>query len=263
MSKVLEFRGNKYSFLELIKYASDKKLTEYFYGDVINTSTGEVFDISELRMQFDSLNEKLLENLEHMSPYQRKKILEYATKGYDTLREKFLEEKFEACTITYDECKELLLIKNYKNKDILKVKFDEFYLVNKVKNKPKQLSCDYYGKFHMLIAYFMSCRNRMEHVTNGKPISKKDLMAALEMKTERAFEIFVKKLCECKLLAKGSIGKRKYLVVNPAYANMQFQITYEVYMLFKEDLDEILSPIEVRMLELSVIDSNSPFIPYE
>lgn len=263
MSKLLEFKGNKYDFLELIRYASDKKLSEYFYGDVVNTSTGEIFDVSELRMQFDNLNEKLLENLEHMTPYQRKKILEYASKGYDTIRETFLTEKFEANTITYEECKELLLIKNHKSKDILKVKYDEFYLVNKVKNKPKDLSCDYYGKFHMLIAYFMSCRNRMEHIANGKPISKQDLMMVLELKSERAFEIFVKKLCECKLLAKGTLGKRKYLVVNPAYANMQFQITYEVYTLFKDDLDEILSPIEVRMLELSVMDSNSPFIPYE
>ncbi len=57
MSKLLEFKGNKYDFLELIKYASDKKLSEYFYGDVVNTSTGEIFDVSELRMQFDNLNE--------------------------------------------------------------------------------------------------------------------------------------------------------------------------------------------------------------
>jgi hypothetical protein len=44
---------------------------------------------------------------------------------------------------------------------------------------------------------------------------------------------------------------------------MQFQISFEVYELFKEDLDELLDPIEIRMLELSVIDNNSPFIPYE
>ena len=261
--KILIHDGKEYEFLNLLKYTTDKNISHLFTGDVINKETGEVFDISVLKDKYNEQNLMILENLNHLPHKDKMKVLEWTTKGYDVLRESELLEKFESKLITYEECKELLLIKNYKKRDILKVKYGEFYLVNKMKKKPKELSSDYYGKFHMLIAYFMSCRNRLEHIENGKPISKKDLLEAMEVKTERAFEILIKKLCDLKLIAKGKLGNRKYLVINPAYANMQFQISFEVYELFKEDLDELLDPIEIRMLELSVIDNNSPFIPYE
>lgn len=263
MNKVLEFKGSKYTFLELIKYASDDRLKEYCNGNVVNNTTGEMFDIGELKYKYDELNLKLLENLEHMTPYQRKKILEYASKGYDVIREQVLMEKFENNTINYDECKELLLIQNHKNKDLLKVKFDEFYIVNKMKPKPKGLSDDYYGKFFNMVSYFMSCRNRLEYIKNGKPIKKEDISKHLELKNPRSLDTIIKKLCEYKLFAKGKMGNRNYLIINPAYVNMQFQITYEVYLLFKEDLDEMLSPIEIKMLELSVVESTSPIIEVE
>jgi hypothetical protein len=263
MSKILEFKGGKYTFLELIKYASDERLGEYCIGEVVNSNTGEIFDISELKYKYDELNFQVLENLEHMSPYQRKRILECATKGYDEIRKSELEKKFSDNTITYEECKELLLIENYKKKDILKVRFNEFYMVNKIKDKPEGLSDDYYGKFFRLANYFMSVRNRLEYIKNGKPIKKEDIATHLGLKSTRAFDMLIKKLGDFNLVARAKIGNRKYIIINPAYLNMQFDISYEVYVLFKDDLDEILSPVEIRMLELSVIESTSTFIQVE
>ena len=114
-----------------------------------------------------------------------------------------------------------------------------------------------------MVSYFMSCRNRLEYIKNGKPIKKEDISKHLELKNPRSLDTIIKKLCEYKLFAKGKMGNRNYLIINPAYVNMQFQITYEVYLLFKEDLDEMLSPIEIKMLELSVVESTSPIIEVE
>ena len=262
MSKVLEFKGDKYDFLEIIKYASDDKLSTYFDGDVTNINTGEVFDVSELRVKYDELNIQLLDNLEHMSPYQRKKILEYATKGYDAIREGVLTEKFNNDAITADECRELLSIQNnIKRSQVLKMRYESFYTVNKSKDKPEQLSDDYYGKFFRLIK-FMSCRNRMEHIVNGKPIKKEDIMKHLGLKVS-AFDIFLKKLEILNMITRGKIGKYKYIIINPAYANMQFQITYDIYKLFKSDMDDLLSPIEIKLLQLIQSEDSSPILQYE
>ena len=262
MSKVLEFKGDRYDFLEIIKYASDDKLSTYFEGDVTNINTGEVFDVSELRVKYDELNIQLLENLEHMSPYQRKKILEYATKGYDAIREGLLIEKFNKDTITADECRELLSIQNnIKRSQVLKMRYESFYMVNKSKDKPDKLSDDYYGKFFRLIK-FMSCRNRMEHIVNGKPLKKEDIMTHIGLKSS-AFDTFLKKLEDLGMITRGKIGKYKYIIINPVYANMQYQITYEIYNLFKSDMDELLSPIEIKLLQLAHEEDETPILQYE
>lgn len=260
--KVLIHDGKEYEFLNLLKYTTDKNISHLFTGDVINKETGEVFDISVLKDKYNEQNLMILENLNHLPHKDKMKVLEWTTKGYDVLRESELLIKFEEDTITADECRELLAIQNkIKKNQVLKVRYEDFYIGNRAKDKPEGLSDDYYGKFVRLIL-FMSNRNRMEHIVNGKPIKKEDLMNYLNVKGT-AFNAFLKKLESYNMLVRGKIGRYKYIVINPTYANMQHQITYEVYLLFKSDLDELLSPIEIKLLQLIQAEENNPILQYE
>lgn len=260
--KTLIYNDVEYDFISLLKYTTDKNISHMFVGDVVDKQTGEIFDISILKNKYNEHNLTILENINHLPLKDKLKVLEWSTKGYDEIREVELMGKFENNTINAEECRELLAIQNkIKKSQVLKMRYDSFYMVNKSKDKPESLSDDYYGKFFRLIK-FMSCRNRMEHIVNGKPLKKEDIMLHIGLKSS-AFDTFLKKLESLHMIARGKIGKYKYIIINPAYANMQYQITFDIYNLFKADLDDLLSPIEIKLLQLAHEEEEVPILQYE
>lgn len=258
MSKIIQYKEEIYDFESLIWMSKDNNLKKFIdeNDEVSLLDSGEVMKIKDLAMEFSVRNRNAKETLKHLPQQQRNKINKAMNEGTLLLTKEELWLKFNNDNITIEELESLMLIEN-KN---LNVQYKKGFYVNRIKDKPIGLSDDYYGKFFRLL-HLMNFGNTLRH-DNSKPIKKLDMCNYLDMKTDRAFEIFIKALSNKRMIAKTKINDINYLIVNPAYATMNIQIDKTTYDLFKDDLNELLSPLEIKYLEMSS-NYNKGVLAYE
>jgi len=166
---------------------------------------------------------------------------EERSKRYSKLKKKFTEN-----TISKEELLELFKLEK-KPKDI-HVLYESFYKVNMCKSKPAGITDSEYGKFFQMLN-FLSYKNTMAY-SNGKVIKAEKISEFLGFKTIKSFRNYIRKLQRNRMLAETTLGGVEYLVINPAYAQRKMNLNRTIYMLFKEDLKDMLDEYQIRLLEL-------------
>lgn len=263
MSKVIQYKDELYDFETLILMQTDKNFKSFINPEDFVTlkDTGEevkIKDLSNLKYERDRY---LIDNTKHLSYNQKNKITKVLNNGMIEINKSQLYQKFNDKTISKEELESLMLLEN-KN---MMIKYVKGFYVNKIKTKPEGLSDDYYGKFFRLL-HLMNYGNSIRH-DNSLPIKKEEIVKHLGMKTDRAFEIFIKSISSYNMIAKMKRNMKDkiltYLVINPAYATMNIKIDNMIFGLFKEDLTELLSPLEIRYLEMDGEENDNPMLCYE
>ncbi len=263
MSKIIKYKEETYDFETLILMSKDNNFKSMIdlEEEVTLIDTGNIIKIKDIYQEKIKRDYILKENIKHLSPLQRNKINKAINESNLNLNKTELWQKFKENTITIEELEQLMFFEE-KN---MNVRYLKGFYVNKTKDKPVGLSDDYYGKFFRLL-HLMNYGNTIRH-DNSNPIKKEEIYKFLGMKTERAFEIFIKNLSKFNMIAK--IKKKlkekdvNYLIINPSYANMNLYIDNTIYELFKEDLREVLSDLEIRYLELKKESNGKGMISYE
>lgn len=237
MSK-LSFKGNTYTLSQLIDLRNLSPL--HRDGEVTDLSDGMIEDINNI----DVFKEKYIDEL--ISLKEKESLLKRKEKDK---RIRLLESKYKDNRITKQELLELIEEKNFENgRKHLDIIYDDFYIVNINKQKPKEISVTDYGRFFLMLD-FMSMKNKIEH-TNGRVIKEKDLSEHLEFNNVRTFQNYIYKLTKYGLLCKSGSGSKKFIHINPAYAKRRMKIDQTLYDLFKEDLKDFLSEYEIKYFEM-------------
>lgn len=257
----LTYKGNKYALIQLIKYYYDEGLRDFKDGEVQDESTGEVFDIRELFYIYKEKLYDLLQNSRNFSTTQEQlQIKRIYEKQIKDIRIIDLRSKLEDDTITLVEIEEWISLMSHKDRTNFGVaKYSNFIQINHAKPKPKGLSRSDYSRFFELI-YIMNYENSLKY-SNGKPIKREKLCELLEFVSVSGLDKFISKLKKYNMVIRTepNINRISFLMVNPAYAMRQMQIDLTTYNYFKEDLDELLTPLEKKYIELkgNSLNSNS------
>lgn len=259
--KIFEFKGNKYDLFELVRYNVDYRALDYQSGEVTNTSTGECFDITEIRKNTKELNQMLMDNSEHLSYYERRK-LRLMLSGEENAKIKVeLEAKLDADTITLDE---LLVLMDIEGDDYgygcVKISLfnKDFIKLNQKSLFPEELKDATLGKYLrllMLTTYDNTLQNTNR--ANSKEVSKADLMKYLKINSETTWVSLFKELEKHKLLyRKEEKGKGFTIFINPIYANREecFRLDKTQYNLFKENLQDRLPKRICKYMEMINVD---------
>lgn len=245
MAKTLKLNETLYGYEELISLHRDPNFNSNLIGKIAtDIETGAELKMEELLSTYISKNRDVMSNLRHLPKHIEVRFSKILNSELIKLRKEELLSLLEIDTINKEECEELLILE--RGKDALKISYESSCIINKYKDKPTNLSDDYYGKFFRLLK-LMTYGNTLRH-KNSKPISKLDILTYMGIK-DRAFETFIKKLKSCNMLHKIDINGKQYITVNPAYANMNIKIDKTLYSYFKDDLDELLSKTEIKYLE--------------
>ncbi len=230
------YKNNIYTLKELIELRSKSPL--YKNGIVLDEQTGETIDISEIDKWRDNYLSELFT--------QREKEIMLNKKDKDS-NLKLYEQKFLENRITKEELYELIKMK--QNSNFFEISYEDFFIINCKKEKPKTISVSDYGRF-MLLLDLMSFKNIIQHKTNGRQIKESLILEKLEFKTSKTLKNFITKLSNVGMLSKSGHGNKRFIHINPVYAKRKIKIDQTIYDLFKEDLKEYLSEYEIKYFEM-------------
>lgn len=234
MSK-LQFKDSIYSLLELIKLRGVSPL--YQEGEVLDTETGEIEDISKIDKWRELYIEELMSKKEKQCLIKKKDKID---------RDKELEEKYTNNTITKYELLELIKLKHNR---YFEINYEDYYLLNVSKGKPDALPIIDYGRFIMMLD-FMTKNNTIANKHNGKQIKEIDLVNYLDLKTKKSFQNLISKLSKLGMIAKNGYGEKRFIHINPVYAKRRIKIDDTIYTLFKDDIKEYLTEYEIKYFEM-------------
>jgi hypothetical protein len=230
------YKDNTYTLKELIELRSKSPM--YKSGIVLDEQTGEVTDISEIDKWRDNYLSELFT--------QREKEIMLNKKDKDNSL-KLYEQKFLENRITKEELYDLIKMK--QNSNFFEINYEDFFIINCKKEKPKNISVSDYGRF-MLLLDLMSFKNIIQHKTNGRQIKELLILEKLEFKTSKTLKNFITKLSNAGMLSKSGHGNKRFIHINPVYAKRRIKIDQTIYDLFKEDLKEYLSEYEIKYFEM-------------
>lgn len=232
----LIFKEDNYTISELISLRSMSPF--YKSGDVLDTTTGEVLDIQDIDKWREVYINELISSKELNNILQKK----------DTSnRLKILEDKYRKAIINKSELLELIKLKHNR---FFEISYEDYYLLNVAKGKPKDLPVIDYGRFIMMLD-FMTKENTIAHKSNGKQIKESDLIEYIELKNKKSFQNLLSKLSKLGLIAKNGYGNKRFIHINPIYAKRRIKIDETIYFLFRDDIKQYLSEYEIKYFEMN------------
>ena len=258
MSKIsFSFKDDEYTFKELFNmYLTKKKI--YQSGEVINNSTGEVFDISTIlnvKTQYHHLLNEITDTIGNEHDRRIKWAIEQEELNN---RFKSLEKKYMDKDIKVEEMFEYLTSKKKFNNEFIKdrqmfsVKYDSFITLNIGEKLPNDLSFLDKGRFYEML-YYLAYSNSLQHTPrkNGRIIKKEDLMEVLKINHYKSYRSFISNLVKHNIIREVSTtNNSKVIIINPIYANRNIRIDYTTYIIFKKDIQNFLTEEEIYYLEL-------------
>jgi predicted transcriptional regulator len=246
MSKLL-FKDEEYTFKELWKFYSTKR-KYYLEGEVLDVSSGEVIDISNLHTFRERFLQESLEDLNELDidNWSVKKRLKYEK---DKFRLSDLERLYNNNTITPEELKELIMLK-YKTKDIKDTMCYEHYAFLNLKTESPPLSDAEIGKFYKMLLQMSQKANSLLTTKDvrSQPVSVDDLSILFNSSKSNIYK-FLKKLKKLNIVKTFSMNEKEYMSINPKYA-INGKITSHTYFLFKEDMKELFPNIPEEIIKL-------------
>ena len=193
-------------------------------------------------------------NLKDIGYYDLNTGSDITREQYESLRSSeinkkitLLEIKFNNRTITKEEF--TWLSKRINLKISKTIRYKDFTKVNMYKEPPAGITNSDYGRFCKLVNKISFKTNKLS-AKNNKPINDKKIQEYLGFKNNRSYNNYMKKLELNKMIGYVYIGKEKYTVVNPTYAQRDIKLNRDIYLLFKEDLDHYLTDNQKFILEI-------------
>ena len=252
--KSFTFKENKYGLTNLIRYHYDSSLKDFNEGIVDDMSTGESFDISEIFARYkERISDLLKDSKEFSSPSEQariKKIYENQIKGIKIVE---FQSKLDDNTITLKDIEDWINLMSFKERNNFGiVKYNKFITINNAKPKPKDLAYVDYGRFFELI-YIMNYENKLAYSNNSKnPIKRNVLVEKIGFKSVGSLDNFTGRLKKVGMLIKTEPNKDNisFYMINPAYAMRKMEIDFTTYTYFKSDLDDLLTLLEKKYIEL-------------
>lgn len=256
MVKKFIFKDDEYTFSELFNFhRSNKNL--FKSGEVINTTTGEMFDISEIydikNKYYDELN-----NIKDTLEDRNSSTLVWAlTQNEKNRKLSELNHKFENGNISFDEMELLMKLENNVSYEerfyvVLNKRLGTFYKKYHTFSYPKELTHADIGKLSLLLD-FMTYDNEIRRTSraNANYPTTKELMEFMRVTDESSLKKFIKKLKDLKIISE-DVRKRTFrtIYINPLFCDRNIKIYPELYRAFKDDLDKTLTDKEKKYLEL-------------
>lgn len=200
--------------------------------------TGELLDIQDIdRWRSTYINELIpAKDLRNTL-----KKIDYVNKT------KLLEDKYSKNTISKSELFELIKLTHNRS---FEISYEDYYLINVSKGKPKELAVIDYGRFIMMLD-FMNRENTIADKDNGKQIKETDLIEYIELRNKKSFQNLLSKLSKFGLIAKNGYGNKRFIHINPVYAKRRIKINETIYLLFKDDIKRYLSEYEIKYFEMN------------
>jgi len=251
------FKDDEYTFKELFSFYLTKK-KHFQYGEVINTSTGEMFDISEIKDVKSQYYELLKEVTNTIGNDNDRRIKWAIEHEYKENRYKELKEKFEKDITNLEEMQEYIKLKKEFDSDFLKgrcefsISYDSFIILNINEKIPKTVKYIDKGRFLDML-HFLSYDNIMKHNPrkNGRAIKKEELMEELGFNDYSSYRKFINVLIKNNLIKEvPTNNKTKVIILNPIYVNRNIRIDYTTYLMFQSDLKKFLTKEEIKIIEL-------------
>ena len=247
-----EYNGYKYDLLDLIIYHYDSNLPEYKTGKVYNINTKEEFDISDALILYNDKIKNILDKSgEFASPTQQSKIHKIFTDKLHDVTIAQLKNKLDNDTITLEDIQLWRKLMSYKERNNFAIaEYSNFVIINASKTKPKELNLADYGRFFHLL-HLMNYQNVLRF-SNGKPMTKETLARELGFDEPNSVDRFLRKLKKFNMIVKTEPNNDgvSFIIVNPLYAMRSVEIDHTTYIYFQKDLDEILSPLERKYIQL-------------
>lgn len=241
----LFFKGNEYNLGQLIELRRLSPM--YKNGDVIDSETGELLDISNIDKWRDLYIDELVTKTEKLKVLDKKDSIKLI---------KMYEKKYSENRINKRELLELI---KFKNSRYLEIDYEDYYIKNADKPKPDSISFTDYGRFNTLLD-MMSSSNKVQHRTNGRQIKEVELIKKLDFNNPKTFKNFVYKLSKVGMLAFNGVKDKKFIHINPVYAKRRVKIDQTIYDLFKEDLNEYLDEYEITYFSMTNDDMDEDTI---
>lgn len=224
-------------------------------------NTGEFYPIDELFERYKEHIRDMLKTTANFSSYaQQKRITIIYNNQCKKLRAKELSAKLDNDTITLEDIEEWKTLMSKKERSkFLSIEYgdDNSITINKSKPKPKDLCRNDYSRFFELL-YIMEDNNKLEDKRGV--MSRNTLKEALEFNHIKSLDKFISNLKRHNMLIRTEKNSKNisFIIINPVYAMRNSTIDQTLYKYFKEDLDELLSPLEIKYIELkSNISNNS------
>lgn len=251
MEKII-YKDKEYNtsdYLDLMALSPEKLEGEAYFKD-----SGEIIQASdEIRVR--------AKHVENWADAKKTiSILDPKTNKDKLIRR--LVEKYKDKTINRWEF--ALLLKHTKDTrydeatNLLYIDYNNYYTVNMDVPKPTDLSYQDYGRFMDMLNYCFNYNNELVY-KNGKQIQKVNLKELLGFNSKRTFYLFLQNLKKFRMIGESIVGKKKFLVINPYYANRNVKITKETYLMFEEDLKKCFDDIEIEFIlqeDIGFFDSN-------
>ena len=154
-------------------------------------------------------------------------------------------------SMTIDELKQLMDLKSIgKDKNHFKIKFNSFYIRNKSKDYPEELSIYDIGRYDLLMKYLSKYHDlRKANRKDSDNVRIKKLTEHIQLSLKKMVEYFNKMQKYNMLKYIKQPNGDFIIIINPTYSNMQGDIDYTVYTLFKNDIDEYLMPEAIEYLK--------------
>ena len=269
--EIFIFKDDVYTLKELIIFNNSQK-NLFQDGIVVNSETGEEFEISEIHSVREKYFEHLSEIKDIIEDNNTSRTIWALTQDEIDRKIKELNVKFSKNKITLDELEILLKLE----KGVKFNKFDNnFYVILQEQGTfykkfhkfkyPISLSKSNIGSLHLLLD-FMTYRNEIKRTQNDKSNypTTKELMEYMRVKDESALSRVLRDLKKYNIIDYKREKGKKIIYINPLFSNRNLKIHPELYRRFKDDIDEVLSDKEIKYLEmLTFSDSENGTIVIE
>ena len=264
--KIFEFKGENYSVYDLITFYTDKRLKDFKEGEVTNLTTGECFNIKDIKKQLHLLNKDVIDAAEHLSYYEKSKLRNMLSDDENDKRLYELNIKLDNEELNFEEIKELLFLEgddfNEYGVDVSLIG-SNYIKLNQKSLFPKEIKDTTLGKFLKLLMLTTYENNiKRTNRSNSNNITKKELKEYLKISNDKTFSTIFQEMEKYNLLfRKQKPGRGFVIFINPIYANRsdKFSLDKTQYMLFKDKLEDLLPKRILTYLDI-ISNSSGAFI---
>lgn len=245
--KNIKYKDEMYFMQRLVELHETEDLKSMFgEGECVDISTGEIFDIKDIKKiwleKYSRLNEEARDVLDYNKHYKLNKMLNNSIRG---TRTKELEDKYLHKMISIEELEELIMLK-YSSKEIY-LSYESYIMVNR---EIPNLSDADLGKFYKIMLNLTHKANTILNKIDvrSNPMKKQDIAKILNIEV-KSTEQYLKRLKDNRVIKEIVINNKKYLMINPRYAFSGNSVSPYTYTAFRDEVEAFSNvPDEIKSL---------------
>lgn len=260
--KIFNFNGEMFNLLDLFHYHISG-LNYFKEGDVVDTIDGNCFDISDIFNQKQKYHEEFINTVDKLGDLSSRNIANAMYKDEKEVLKKRLNKRYDKRDISLEELELLLKLesdtpisKNYyvgmKDSGTYYRKYHKF-------KYPETLSITTIGRFTLLLD-FMTYSNTIKRTSreNSNFPTADELMSFMRIENVKTLNRTLKELKDNRIINYRRENGKKIIYINPLCSERNLKIHPEIYRMFKDELDEVLSDKDKLYLNMLTFgDENS------